>query len=70
MVLTALNPEVARIARADLSLGSSDDYEYYSGAVETAERIPPTTAVELRIEHAASIIRACIGSPNATKKRN
>jgi hypothetical protein len=28
VVLTALNPEVARIARADLRLGSSGDYGY------------------------------------------
>jgi hypothetical protein len=49
VVLKALNPEVARIARADLSsLGSSNDDGYYLDAAETAERIPPTTAVELR----------------------
>jgi hypothetical protein len=42
-----LNPEAARIARADLGLGSSDDGEYHRSTAETAERIPPA-ATELR----------------------
>ena len=48
VVLMALNPEVARIARAHLAYGVEDDNVYYTNAIEVAESVPPTAAVELR----------------------